>query len=58
MQKAKLYKRPNAQFVYEAALDVLIEIFNEVNPLERDEYFMVVDNRILHADDIDKLQSE
>jgi hypothetical protein len=58
MQKAKLYKRPNAQFVCEDTLDVVINAFNEADPFERDLHFIVLDHRIFHADEIDKLQGE
>ena len=58
MQKAKLFKRPNAQLVCEDTWDGAIEAFNNVDPLERDQYFMVFDQRIFNAEDIDKLQSE
>ena len=58
MKNARLYKRPHAQLICEDTPEGVIEVFNEIDPLEREQYFMMVDNRIFHADEIEKLQSE
>jgi hypothetical protein len=58
MKSAKLYRRPNAQFICEDSIEAVLEVFNEVDPIERAKYFMRMDDRIFDARDIDKLQSK
>jgi hypothetical protein len=58
MQSAKLYRRPKAQFVCEDSIEAVLAVFNEVDPIDRDKYFMRMDDRLFDASDIDKLQSK
>jgi hypothetical protein len=58
MKSAKLYRRPNAQLICEDSIEAVLEVFNEVDPIERDKYFMRMDDRLFNAGDIDKLQNE
>jgi hypothetical protein len=58
MKSAKLYRRPHAQFICEDSIEAVLEVFNEVDPIERGNYFLRMDDRLFNTGDIDKLQNE